>query len=473
MINRVLIRIKVVQMLYSYMLTRSEFKIDNAPESASRDKRFAYKVYTDLMLLLIELSGFSVKRDNQPLLLSIDKKLQLNRVGRALNSTPAIRQMIAKGSDIAQFDAIAQQLHNEIVSSSVFADYRRKRKLELADDVLLWTVVMETIIGRSPEVESAFRQDPEFTVQGFRMGLEQVVNTLRNYSDTRQLLAKAKSDLDESLDKAYELYLWILSLIVDITREQERRLENAKSKLIVSSDDLNPNTRLIDNLLVKYLQDNESLASLQKEYKIMPATETTALVKDLLDQILASDIYKDYLASKKHDLASDCEFWRDVLRTIVLPSDALAEDMEDKSVYWNDDLQNMGTFVLKTLRRIAQSNGEKVDMLPKFKDHDDEEFGPELFRCAVENQDSYREYIDRFIEPSHWDPKRLAFMDIVIMTAAIAEIINFQSIPVAVSVNEYVEIANDYSTDKSGGFVNGLLYSIVNYLREQGIVYKP
>ena len=156
-----------------------------------------------------------------------------------------------------------------------------------------------------------------------------------------------------------------------------------------------------------------------------------------------------------------------------MPSDALDDALESMSIYWNDDISIVGTFALKTIRRFAQAEpDEPLDFLPPFKDDEDAAFGDELFTHAVKECDRYRAYIDRFIS-SEWDIDRLAFMDIVIMISAIAEIVHFQAIPVPVSLNEYIEIANNYSTRRSGPFINGILYSVVKMLADEGILNKP
>lgn len=473
MVNRVLIRIKVVQMLYSYLLTRSEFKINDAPETASRDARYAHAVYIDMLLLLLELSGYSVKNGEKAPKLAITSALATNKAAKALSINDAIRSAILRGNNhINAFDPLLQNLIYKIEESAVYKDYQKKKTRELADDVTMWTAIFETVIARDNDVKEALRKEGDFTNQGFLSGIRDLCLTLKSYADSRQFYLKAKEDLAKSLDKAYELYLSIFALIMDITREQERRLDTAKSKHLATSDDLNPNTSLVDNKFVEYLSSHEQLASLMKEYGVKREEITTPLIKGLLDQILESDLYREFCQLDKHDLHTDAEFWRDALRTIVFTSDDFLESMEDKSVFWNDDLQTMGTFVLKTIRQIAQSDGQTIEMLPHFKNVEDEKFGPDLFRYAVENQDEYRKIIDMHIESSHWDPERLAYMDIVIMTTAIAEIINYPAIPAPVSVNEYVEIANNYSTEKSGGFINGILYSIVAYLNAQGIINK-
>ena len=173
-------------------------------------------------------------------------------------------------------------------------------------------------------------------------------------------------------------------------------------------------------------------------------------------------------------MQADCEFWRQVMKQIILPSDSLAELLESQSVYWNDDVDIIGTFVLKTFRRLsAVKEGDAAQaVLPQFKDKEDEKFGEELFTDTIDNYDTYRGHIDRFINANHWDPERLAFMDVIVMATAISELLNFPAIPIPVTLNEYIEIANAYSTPRSGQFINGILFSIINYLREEGKLLK-
>lgn len=178
------------------------------------------------------------------------------------------------------------------------------------------------------------------------------------------------------------------------------------------------------------------------------------------------------MAEDETSFAKDCELWRTLLRMVVFPSDSLAEALEQRSVYWNDDLTIMGTFVLKSIKHFAAAKSGEVNLLPIYKDEEDARFGPELFLTAIKERDTYRSYIDRFVNDSSWDPERLAFMDIVILVTAITELLKFPSIPMAVTMNEYVEIANYYSTPRSGQFINGVLFSIANYLKEEGKLNK-
>ena len=185
------------------------------------------------------------------------------------------------------------------------------------------------------------------------------------------------------------------------------------------------------------------------------------------------------MALEESDFATDANFWREIMRNIVFSSDELADALENRSVFWNDDLAIMSTFALKTIKRSYSpaADEDSVDvgrivLLPKFMNEADERFGAELFEYVVNNREQYRAYVDRFINPEQWDTERLAYMDIVVLLTAIAEIINYPSIPVPVTLNEYIEIANDYSTPRSGQFVNGILSSVIKLLEQEGVINK-
>lgn len=474
MINRILIRVKVVQMLYAYLLTKSEFRIAPAPETASRDKKYAYSLYIDLLLLILELSSYPVKNDSRKSFIDVDKKLASSKMAKSLAADDEIKSIILRGSsNVGCFDSIAQKLHDSITESTAFKDYKKKRTVELKDDVRMWSAVLPTVIGKNEEVEAVLRENPAFTSVGRNQAINMVLETLTNYNDTRASLIQAKNDLGRSLDRAYDLYASILRLIVDLTALQAERLETAKTKFLATSEDINPNTKFIDNALAARLASDEKLEEAAKEADIT-WTDDPVLMKDLLDLVIGSDIYASYMAEPQRTFAGDCEFWREILKNVILPSETISEALENKSIFWNDDLNIMGTFVLKSIKQISadEAGEQNISLLPRYKDIEDEEFGPDLFMLAVNNYDLYRGYIDKFINSDQWDSERLAFMDIVVMVTAIAELINYPAIPLAVTMNEYVEIANNYSTARSGQFVNGILFSVANYLRQEGIIQK-
>ncbi len=282
-------------------------------------------------------------------------------------------------------------------------------------------------------------------------------------------LSEAIKTLSQSMDKAYELYHYLLILPIALTDLQAQRIDNARNKYLPDENDLNPNTKLVNNLFIEKLRNNEML----KEYlKELPLSwdDKDIYLRLTLDKILDSEIYKEYIEADDQTLAADCEFWREVMRHIVLVDDNLLDVLEEKSVYWNDDLETIGTFVLKTIKKFADEDYD--ELLPQFKDDEDRRFGEKLFRCAVDNQDEYMELIERFVKKESWDVDRLAFMDVVILLVAIAEVENVPSVPTRVTLNEYIEIAKYYSTQKSGQFVNGILNAIIVSLKKDGLLTK-
>lgn len=476
MINRILIRIKVVQMLYAYLLTRSEFQIESAPQKNTRDARYTYSLYLDLLLMILQLSGCKVKPGN--LRGSLDSLRESNMLAgtalaNALSSDISIRELIGKGSPtIDSFDSVLQGIYHKITESAVYADYRKKKgKKTLAEDVKLWTVLLSTILAKDPALLEKARENEDFTSAGFHQAFVMAANTLNNFSDTRSSLTQAKKSLHDSLEKAYELYVSLLLLPGYLTDLEAERIEAAKEKYCPTDEELNPNTRFIDNRYVKAIRESEEIAGYVKQHPVAWEGDYYML-KELLDAVRQSDLYKEYMEADAVTYEDDCEFWRRALKNIIFPSDALAEGMENKSVYWNDDLAVMGTFTLKTIKQMANAGDGSVEVLPVYKNDDDANFGPDLFIKAINNREEYRSYIDKFINDSQWDPERLAFTDIVILITAITELLNFPTIPVPVTLNEYIEIANYYSTARSGQFINGVLYSIVNYLKEEGKLLK-
>lgn len=478
MINRVLIRIKVVQLLYSYLLTQCEFKIEPPIENPSRDKKYGHDLYEDLLMMVLEMSGYDVTggRHASPLRgIALNKHINNNLLAKSLNSIDEVRSIVMRNrSGVTQFDSIIPSIYEAIPSLPAYKSYIRLKKVELKDDVELWSSIITNLVAKNPEFMTVARKNPDFTVAGFTRGINSLLYTLSDYKDNRTLFNHARHALDYSLDKAYELYYSLLYLALEITRMQDLRLDAAKHKLLPSDEDLHPNMRFVENKFVKALSENPEFVEYVDTKKLSWDADD-ALVRGLLDRILQSEAYQAYMESTDEpSFEADSELWRVIFKNIILPSDDLAEVLESKSVYWNDDLHVMGTFVLKTICKYCQSknNGEDVTLLPQYKDEEDRQFGPILFETAVKNYDEYRELIDSFVNQHRWDADRLAFMDTVIMVTAITELLKFPAIPIAVTLNEYIEIANAYSTPKSGAFINGILYSVINKLKADGVLFK-
>lgn len=290
------------------------------------------------------------------------------------------------------------------------------------------------------------------------------------YQNGGKNLDTAEKELFFSLSKAYDLYNYLLLLMVEVTRYASKRLDAAKHKLAPTKEDLNPNTKFVDNRFIAQLEVNRQLNEFASTQKKTWENETD-FVKGFYEQILQSDIYKEYMASETSSYEEDRELWRKIYKRIVFNNEKLDAVLEDQSLYWNDDKEIIDTFVLKTIKRFDPKNGDKQqELLPEFKDEEDQDFARRLFRRSILNADYYRHLISE--NSKNWDLDRVAVMDVIIMQIALAEILSFPNIPINVSLNEYVEIAKLYSTPKSGGFINGTLDGIVNQLKKENKLTK-
>ena len=289
------------------------------------------------------------------------------------------------------------------------------------------------------------------------------------YQNGGKNLDTAEKELFFSLSKAYDLYNYLLLLMVEVTKQANKRLNAAKNKLVPTKEELFPNTKFVENRFIAQLEVNKQLLEFSNNQKKTWENEAD-FVKTLCDKILESDIYKEYMASETSSYEEDRELWRKLYKNIIFNNIELDQVLEDQSLYWNDDKEIVDTFVLKTIKRFDEKNGAKQELLPEFKDEEDQDFARRLFRRTILNADYYRHLISE--NTKNWDLDRVAFMDVVIMQIALAEILSFPNIPVNVSLNEYVEIAKLYSTPKSGGFINGTLDGIVNQLKKENKLTK-
>jgi len=279
----------------------------------------------------------------------------------------------------------------------------------------------------------------------------------------------AEDELYLSLRRTYDLYFYLLQLIVELTSLREQQISFRKMKLLATEDELNPNTRFIDNRFAHQLARNDMLTQYVSEHGITWANENVFL-KNVLDMIQKSDIYKDYLNNPNDSYETDQEFWRAIFRNLICGNDEIEEALEDLSIYWNDDIEIIETFVLKTIKRFKEATGNKQALLPMYKDEEDAAFVVQLFRYTIQHEHEYRERIERHTK--NWESERVANMDMVIMQVALAEMLNFPKIPIKVTLNEYIDAAKYYSTPKSSTFINGVLDSIVNELKKEKLLLK-
>ena len=289
------------------------------------------------------------------------------------------------------------------------------------------------------------------------------------YQKNSKDLTLAENELMFGIQKSYDLYHYLLILISLLTDVEQKRIDKLKNRLLATEADLNPNRRLADNRFAEQLNRNKQLQKFANEKGTFWNNEDFHFVRSTLNKILQSDIYSDYLESDD-TYESDRSFWVNIFKNLILKDEELGEVLENQSVYWNDDLEVIGAFVLKTIKRLNSENPADQDLYPMFKDAEDKEFAIKLLHYSLLEEDESIQRIKNQI--NNWDIERLAVMDLYIIQIALAELRKFPTIPISVTLNEYIDLARYYSTPKSPVFINGILDAIVKELKNENLLFK-
>ena len=286
-------------------------------------------------------------------------------------------------------------------------------------------------------------------------------------SDDDSLIA-AEKNLVFTIDKTYQLYHLLLSLITDVQRYAERRIEQGRQKKLPTRDDLHPNTKFIENRAIAQIAESTALSDYLAANKLGWGNYPE-IVKKLYNNLTSSDYYKTYMEGGNGSYGEDLQLVADFYTRELEDFEPLAEAIEEQSIYWADDTGFALIMILRTLQAMRESD-PAIKLLPKFKSDDDLVFAKELFRSSIVHHKEYFEYIDA--NTKNWELDRIAFMDRIIMLATIAELTTFPTIPVKVTLDEYIEISKYYSTPASCTFVNGVLDKIVNTMKKEGKIVK-
>lgn len=292
--------------------------------------------------------------------------------------------------------------------------------------------------------------------------------TYAYYQNGNKNIDSAEKELLFCLLKAYDLYNYLLELIVAITHEERHRVEIATQK--ANREGLEaPSQKFAFNKFVVQLEENKMLNTFLEEQKLSWDNDVE-FIRKMCTQIESSSIYQEYMGSSDDSYEADREVWRKLYKQLIQENSDIDALLEEKSLYWNDDKEVVDTFVLKTIKRFDAANKSEQELLPEYRDEEDREFARKLFRATILNADTYQRYMSE--TSRNWDFSRLAYMDVVIMQIAIAEMLIFPNIPISVTINEYVNLAKLYSTPKSGGYINGMLDAIARYLVDTGKLFK-
>lgn len=285
-------------------------------------------------------------------------------------------------------------------------------------------------------------------------------------SDSDNLKASEKY-LVESIDKAYDLYFQMLYFVVEVARYAESRIELAKQKKLPTYEDLNPNRRFVDNAVITLIANSDSLNDVLASRKLGWANQYDT-IKDVYNRLIETEFYKNYMSASVSTFTDDRKFVEEFFQWLE-SDEQLAEVVTEMSLLWADDYGFALLLALRTVQHLKRSHTE-VKVLPKFKSEEDLDFAKRLFIKSLVDYEDNQAVVDRYSK--NWDVERVVFMDSLIISIAIAELTQFDSIPVKVTLDEWIDIAKYYSSPTSSNFVNGVLDKVVAEFTEQGLIKK-
>ncbi|MEH6705026.1 MAG: transcription antitermination factor NusB [Galbibacter orientalis] len=271
-------------------------------------------------------------------------------------------------------------------------------------------------------------------------------------------LGKEEKFLSSSMENMYNLYLTLVSLLVEVQKTAEEQLTLSQKKYLATNEEKNPKRKFIDNPILQQLVNDTVLAEkLENRYISWELDEE--YVKIIYRAILESDLYKEYMAKEATDFKDDKKLILDLYQKVIAPNEKLYEYIEDKKLTWVDDLPLVNTLLVKMIKKLKKDAPEDYFHPSLFKDQDDKIFASELFKKTILNDERIQQEIEG--KTPNWDTDRIAELDAILLKMAICEFLKFPSIPVKVTINEYLEIAKEYSTPKSSIFINGILDKLV------------
>lgn len=289
------------------------------------------------------------------------------------------------------------------------------------------------------------------------------------YSSEERSLNNTEKELFFCIHKSYDLYHYLLSLVTEIADYAESRIELKQNKHLPTQEDLNPNTKFVNNLFIQQLRKNRQLNAYLNQTKLSWVNHRE-LIKELFLIMTESEMYEAYINTEPQSYMDDRKFIEKMFNKIFLVSEELYEVLEEQSIYWNDDIEFVIAVIIKTVKRFNESSDSDQKLMPLYKDDEDRDFARDLLRKAIINHDELQALIK--VHSSNWDVERIAFMDILMMQLALAEFLYFPSIPTKVTMNEYIELSKFYSTEKSRNFINGILDKTLKDLKKEDKIKK-
>ncbi len=288
-------------------------------------------------------------------------------------------------------------------------------------------------------------------------------------STPEKQISSSENELHFSIQKTYELYHLLLLLPIELRDYADKLIELRKQKNFPTSEELHPNLRFVSNRLINKLRSNKDLATFVQKNKVN-WVNSQELVKKIYQSMVESELYNGYLTNSEDNFQNDKMFCEDFYTEILLKNEFVFNEFEELSIYWNDDLDFVVSMVIKTLKKFREENNINDHLSSLYKDDEDRDFTVKLFRKTLAKSEENRKTIETYTK--NWDVDRVATMDILIMELALTELTEFPSVPIKVTLNEYIELAKYYSTQRSSIFINGVLDRITKDFKEQGKIVK-
>jgi len=279
----------------------------------------------------------------------------------------------------------------------------------------------------------------------------------------------SEKELFFSLQKTYDLYHYLIALIVEVDKFAQDRIDLGLKKHRPTSSDLAPNTRFVNNRLIQQLKTNTQLNKYIETAKLSWADHED-IIRKIYFSLIDKDFYKDFMAAPEVTYSDDRKLIEDIYKYLILDNEEIELLLEEQSIYWNDDLDFVVSMILKTFKKFKEINDEHTALLPMYKDEEDRQFAKDLYRKVVLNHADNVVLIKQ--HTMNWDIERIAFIDNLILELALSEFLYFPSIPTKVTMNEYIELSKYYSTEKSRNFINGILDKALKDLKRENKILK-
>lgn len=279
----------------------------------------------------------------------------------------------------------------------------------------------------------------------------------------------SEKELFFSLQKTFDLYHYLMSLVVEIEKFAEDRIDLGRKKHRPTSADLDPNTRFVNNQLIRQLKISIPLNKYLETSKLS-WTDQEELIRKLYLSLIEQDFYKEYMLAEECTYSDDRKLVEDIFKYLILDNEDIESLLEEQSIYWNDDLDFVVSMILKTFKKFKEFSDDRQALLPMYKDEEDRQFAKDLYRKVVLNHSDNVILIKQ--HTVNWDIERIAFIDNLILELALSEFLYFPSIPTKVTMNEYIELSKYYSTEKSRNFINGILDKALKDLKKENKILK-